>query len=98
MKFGIFLIFAPLVFLMSCVQLSEPVGQIELNDAEWRQRIQSIKSLKLQTADRAPADKAPKNVSLTLEQCRMIALENNLEIQAELINPKSRFHISSPSA
>jgi len=37
--------------------------------------------------DEAPAEQAPAEVTLTLQQCRAAALANNLELQVDLIDP-----------
>jgi len=60
--------------------------------AEVRERIHKIESLELKKADpnKAAAEPnvpPPATLEMSLEQCRALALENNLQLKASLISP-----------
>lgn len=59
--------------------------------AQIREKIEEIKPLELEPTDpnkaAAEPSAAPEKVQLSLEQCRALALENNLQLKASLISP-----------
>jgi len=60
-------------------------------EAQVREKIDQIKPLELQPTDPNKATPEPnqplEKLELSLEQCRALALENNLELKASLISP-----------
>jgi len=79
-----------LIVLTGCEQLSGEGNsyQTRIDPEKTRQ----IETLELQEAreEKAPADAnevPPKELELTLEQCRALTLENNLDLKVQLINP-----------
>jgi outer membrane protein len=59
--------------------------------AQIREKIEEIKPLELKPTDpnktAAEPNPAPAKVELSLERCRALALENNLQLKASLISP-----------
>ena len=83
-----------LIVLTGCEQLSGDGNSYQTRIAPERTR--QIETLHLQKPDeekKAPADvndanqAPPEELELTLEQCRAITLENNLDLKVQLINP-----------
>jgi outer membrane protein TolC len=60
-------------------------------EAQVREKIDEIKPLELEPTDpnrvSPEPNKPPERVELSLEQCRALALENNLQLKASLISP-----------
>ncbi|MEN6332959.1 MAG: TolC family protein [Phycisphaerales bacterium] len=60
-------------------------------EARVREKIDQIEPLELERTDPNKAapepNKPPEKLELSLEQCRALALENNLELKASLISP-----------
>ncbi len=80
-----------LFVLTGCEQLSGDGNSYQTRIAP--EKIRQIETLALQEAaeeEKAPADAnvvPPKELELTLEQCRALTLENNLDLKVQLINP-----------
>ena len=83
-----------LIVLTGCEQFSGDGDSYQTRIAPEKTR--QIETLKLQKAaeeEKAPADVndvnvvPPKELELTLEQCRALTLENNLDLKVQLINP-----------
>jgi outer membrane protein len=80
-----------LVSLAGCEQFfgGEDLHQVEIE----LEKLHQIETLDLHKAKGEEEERAdmneppPKELELTLEQCRALALENNLELKAQLINP-----------
>ncbi len=86
------------VFLLSCLLFLLASGCHESTapydpalEAQIREKIDEIKPLELEPTDpnkAAPEPNVPpEKVELSLEQCRALALENNLQLKASLISP-----------
>lgn len=86
------------VFLFSCILFLLASGCHESTapydpalEAQVREKIGEIKPLTLEPTDPnkvAPEpNKPPEKLELSLEQCRALALENNLQLKASLISP-----------
>ena len=82
-----------LVYFCGC---RPPKAENMLHDFKTRpQMIREIHTLDLTPAEPAlqnrptldPNRPAPPQIELTLEQCRALALENNLDLKVQLINP-----------
>ncbi|MGE5297123.1 MAG: TolC family protein [Solirubrobacterales bacterium] len=86
-----------LVFLASCLLFLSASGcratapYDPVLEAQVREKIDQIKPLELQPTDPnkvAPEpNKPPEKLELSLERCRALALENNLQLKASLISP-----------
>ena len=80
-----------LIVLTGCEQFSGDGNSYQTRIAPERTR--RVETLELQEAadqEKAPADAnevPPKELELTLEQCRALTLENNLDLKVQLINP-----------
>jgi len=83
-----------LIVLTGCEQFSGDGNSYQTRIAP--EKIRQIETLKLQEAgdkEKALADVndvnevPPKELELTLEQCRALTLENNLDLKVQLINP-----------
>ncbi|MGB2866138.1 MAG: TolC family protein [Sedimentisphaerales bacterium] len=83
-----------LIVLTGCEQFSGDGDSYQTRIAPEKTR--QIETLELQEAldeEKAPADVndvnevPPKELELTLEQCRALTLENNLDLKVQLINP-----------
>jgi outer membrane protein len=83
-----------LIVLTGCEQFSGDENYYRTRIAPEKTR--QIETLELQEAaeeEKAPADVndangvPPKELELTLEQCRALTLENNLDLKVQLINP-----------
>ncbi len=83
-----------LIVLTGCEQFFGDENSYQTRIAPERTR--QIETLELQEAkdeEKAPADVndvnevPPKELELTLEECRALTLENNLDLKVELINP-----------
>ncbi len=83
-----------LIILTGCEQFSGEGDSYQIRIAPEKTR--QIETLELQEAreeEKTPADVndvnevPPKELELTLEQCRALTLENNLDLKVQLINP-----------
>ncbi|MHC4324437.1 MAG: TolC family protein [Planctomycetota bacterium] len=83
-----------LIILTGCEQFSGDLSSYQTRIAPERTR--QIETLELHEADdqeKAPVDMndateaQPKELELTLEQCRALTLQNNLTLKVQLINP-----------
>jgi len=83
-----------LIVLTGCEQLGSDKNYNQTRIAP--EKTQQIETLELHQAgpeEKAPADVndvnevPPKELELTLEQCRALTLENNLDLKVQLINP-----------
>lgn len=88
-----------IIFVFSIIILTTGCSQPDETEAYYhaeveRRNLHEIETLKLQkkqNEETKPAEAnvpAPEKADLTLEQCRAIALENNLDLKIELVNPK----------
>jgi outer membrane protein len=80
--------------LSSCEQLSGDGNSCQTRIApETTRQIETLQLQKAKVQEKAPAEvndvnQAPsKELKLTLEQCRALTLENNLDLKVQLINP-----------
>ena len=80
--------------LSSCEQLSGDGNSCQTRIApETTRQIETLQLQKAKVQEQAPAEvndvnQAPsKELKLTLEQCRALTLENNLDLKVQLINP-----------
>ncbi|MCH7556559.1 MAG: TolC family protein [Planctomycetes bacterium] len=87
-----------LVLLCSCALLLTGCGQFPGNEDFYEikippEKLRQIETLELQEAkveenNRADANEVPpRELGLTLEQCRALTLENNLDLKVRLISP-----------
>ncbi|MBN1973163.1 MAG: TolC family protein [Sedimentisphaerales bacterium] len=79
------------IFLQGCTEpdSSEIYYQTNVKSRDLQQ-IQTLELQKKETEETSPMEvnaPAPEKIELTLEECRAIALENNLDLKIQLINP-----------
>ena len=80
-----------LVTLVGCEQFIDDEDYYELEVAP--EKLRQIETLDLEAVKSKAADSAdvneaaPGEIELTLEQCRALAMENNLDLKAQLISP-----------
>jgi outer membrane protein len=78
-----------LILFFGCRDGGDDVYRVQIAPEKLRQ----IETLDLQVAEDEQADRpyvnrpAPAKLELTLEQCRALTLENNLDLKVQLINP-----------
>ncbi|HRU15752.1 MAG TPA: TolC family protein [Anaerohalosphaeraceae bacterium] len=87
---GCFVVGLSAVLAVGCDTTPEPVPFYEMRVP--RERLRQIEPLQLPAAAEPnapvrPAQGAPEEIKLTIEQCRAWALQNNLELKAELVSP-----------
>lgn len=87
---GCFVVGLFAVLAVGCDTTPEPVPFYEMRVP--RERLRQIEPLQLPAAAEPnapvqPAQGAPEEIKLTIEQCRAWALQNNLELKAELVSP-----------
>jgi outer membrane protein TolC len=87
---GCFVVGLSAVLAVGCDTTPEPVLFYEMRVP--RERLRQIEPLQLPAAAEPnapvqPAQGAPEEIKLTIEQCRAWALQNNLELKAELVSP-----------
>ncbi|HOT72297.1 MAG TPA: TolC family protein [Anaerohalosphaeraceae bacterium] len=87
---GCFAVGLSAVLAVGCDTTPEPVPFYEMRVP--RERLRQIEPLQLPAAAEPnapvqPAQGAPEEIKLTIEQCRAWALQNNLELKAELVSP-----------
>jgi outer membrane protein len=88
----IILAFSWIILVTGCTQPDET--QEYYHSEVKRRNLSEIQTLKLQqkeTEETKPAEAnepAPLKIELSLEQCRAMAIENNLDLKIQLINPK----------
>ena len=83
-----------LIVLTGCEQFSGDGNSNQTRIVpEKTRRIETLELQKAGVEEKAPADvndineAPPKELELTLEQCRALTLENNLDLKVQLINP-----------
>ena len=79
-----------LILLTGCEQFSrsENYSAIRIEPERTRQiKTLELKEMAEEDVSRAEVNEPPEELELTLEQCRAITLENNLDIKVQLINP-----------
>jgi len=83
-----------LILLTSCEQFSTNGNSYQTRIApEKTRQIETLELQKAREKEKLPADVnvakevPPKDIELTLEQCRALTLENNLDLKVQLINP-----------
>lgn len=87
---GCFVVGLSAVLAVGCDTTPEPVPFYEMRVP--REKLRQIEPLQLPAAAEPnapvqPAQGAPEEIKLTIEQCRAWALQNNLELKAELVSP-----------
>jgi len=83
-----------LIVLTGCEQLSGEGNSYQTRiDPEKTRRIETLELQEAAEEEKVPADVndvnevPPEELELTLEQCRALTLENNLDLKVQLINP-----------
>ena len=83
-----------LILLAGCEQFAGNEDSYQTRIApEKTRRIETLELQEAEDEEKAPADVndanevPPKELELTLEQCRALTLENNLDLKVQLINP-----------
>ena len=79
-----------LILLTGCEQFSrsDTYSTVRIEPERTRQiKTLELKEMAEEDVSRAEVNEPPEELELTLEQCRAITLENNLDIKVQLINP-----------
>jgi len=83
-----------LIVLTGCKQFFDEGNSYQTRiDPERTRQIETLELQEAKDEEKAPADVndvnevPPKELELTLEQCRALTLENNLDLKVQLINP-----------
>jgi len=83
-----------LIVLTGCEQFFDEGNSYQTRiDPERTRQIETLELQEAKDEEKAPADVndvnevPPKELELTLEQCRALTLENNLDLKVQLINP-----------
>jgi outer membrane protein TolC len=83
-----------LIVLTGCEQFSSNGNSyLTTIDPEKTRQIETLELQEIRDEEKAPEDVndvnevPPKELELTLEQCRALTLENNLDLKVQLINP-----------
>ena len=86
-KFG-YVVTLSLILIAGCLPQS-PVDYYEMKvpPAKLREVQPLDLQEKIEEPNEPPAAPAPERISLSLEECRLWTIENNLDLKAELINP-----------